>query len=360
MSDPDSYEIALKKGIFDGRYTATSVVVTLSIALALYNSLEMFLLISTTFKRWRGLYFWSLAICNFGVFFYALGIMLSYFDLCVVWLSEIILDGGWLGMIICQSLVLYSRLGLILDNPKILRSVKWMIIIVSISMGGAVIILDFGNIYVHDRGFAEAYYYMEHIQMTGITIEELLISGLYVWKTIALLKVLSKANTRTLVWQLLAINIAIMAMDTALIVLQYKHLQLYQESIKGFVYSVKLKLELNILSKLVALVDGPSADRSTTLEAIDGATVSGRRQTDVRSESSRPDMLSGWATIDEKGPSGKIEEGFTIEPISSSSLSGSPVEKDEISRVVTHPAESMPEKKRRNSDDLYADFLRSM
>ena len=75
---PDGYfEDAVQKQTFDGRYTATSVIVTLSIALAYYNSLEMVLLISATFKRWQGLYFWSLTLCNQGVFFYTLGMMLG-------------------------------------------------------------------------------------------------------------------------------------------------------------------------------------------------------------------------------------------------------------------------------------------
>src|SRR5690348_152884 len=132
MSSDTYYEAALAKGTFDGQYTADSVIVTLSIALALYNSSEMVLLVLTTFKRWRGLYFWSLSICNFGVFTYALGFMLEYFTLSVLWVGKVLIDIGWVSMITCQSLVLYSRLGLIVDNIKILKAVKWMIIVDSI------------------------------------------------------------------------------------------------------------------------------------------------------------------------------------------------------------------------------------
>ena len=215
MASNNYYEGALEKKSFNGQYTATSVIVTLSIALAFYNSLEMVLLISTTFKRWSGLYFWSLTTCNCGVVFYTLGMMLEYFSLSIHWVSELLLDSGWLCMITGQSLVLYSRLGLILDNVKILRAVRWMIIIDSILLEGTTIVLDWGNSYSHNPAFAQAYFYMEHIQMTGITLQEFVISGLYVWKTIGLLKVISKANTRTMVWQLLMINVVIIGMDVS-------------------------------------------------------------------------------------------------------------------------------------------------
>ena len=130
----DGYEIATTKNSFDGRYSADSVIVTMSIALAMYNSLEMVLLISTTFKRWKGLYFWSLSSCTFGVLCYAIGVLLTYFDLGVLWLGKVVDDIGWVVMVACQSLVLYSRLNLILDNVTILRAVKWMIITTSTTL----------------------------------------------------------------------------------------------------------------------------------------------------------------------------------------------------------------------------------
>jgi len=209
------YVVAIKKQSFDGRYDSSSVIVTISVALALYNCLEMVLLILTTFKRWRGLYFWSLSLCNFGVFAYTIGMMLGYFELCVLWLSKTWLDVGWVCMIVCQSLVLYSRLGLIVDSAKILTGVKWMIVVSSFVFLVPTIVLDFGSTYSKYLSYSEAYFYMEHIQMTGITIQELSISSLYLWKTSNLLKVISKANSRSLVWQLFTINVVIIGMDVS-------------------------------------------------------------------------------------------------------------------------------------------------
>lgn len=209
------YEIATSKTNFNGEYTAASVIVTLAIALALYNSLEMILLVTSTFKKFKGLYFWSLALCNFGVICFALGMMLSYFQLCVLWLAKTILDIGWVFMILFQSLVLYSRLNLIYDSPKILRGVKYMIIFFSLTLLIPVVVLDFGTTYSNDPSFSQGYFYIEQIQIVGITVQELFISGLYIFKTIQLLKFIEKEHTRSMIWQLFAINVIIISMDVS-------------------------------------------------------------------------------------------------------------------------------------------------
>ncbi|RMD40235.1 hypothetical protein DV735_g4897, partial [Chaetothyriales sp. CBS 134920] len=251
------FAAAIQKETFDGKYAADSVIVTLSIALALYNSLEMTLLIATTFKRWKGLYFWSLSLCNLGIIGYTLGVMLTFFNLGVGWFNLTLNDGAWIVMITCQSLVLYSRLGLILDNAKILTAVKWMIIVDSIVLLISTVVLNFGSKFTTIDAFSEGYFYIEHIQMTVITVQELIISGVYIWKTVSLLKV-------------------------ALVVLQFKHLQLYQEIIKAVVYGVKLKLELNILSKLVDLVGGSGSNVRTMTgeENLDSKDIFGGQTDD--------------------------------------------------------------------------------
>jgi len=212
----DQYTAAVDKQNFDGRYTAASVLVTLSVALAFYNSLEMVLLIASTFKRWKGLYFWSLTLCNLGVFLYNLGVMLVYFELGNLWLTMTIDDVGWIIMIICQSLVLYSRLGLILDSMRILKAVKWMIVFTSLILIPTVIVFDYGTSFTKFQNFPRGFFYLEHLQVVCFTIQELVLSGLYVWKTAMFLGFsTSRENTRSIVWQLLIINIVIIAMDVS-------------------------------------------------------------------------------------------------------------------------------------------------
>lgn len=388
-----AYAVATSKNIFTGEYSADSVIVTLSNALALYNFMEMILLITTTFKRWKGLYFWSLTLCNWGVMLYALGIILMYFELCVLWLSKVILDIGWASMIVCQSLVLYSRLNLIFNDNRIFLAVKWMIIGVAFCVLMPVIVIDFGTTYGASPRWAQGYYYIEQIQLTVVTFQELSISGLYVWKTAQFLKVLDKKATRSMVWQLFTINIIIIIMDVAIVVLQYRHFQLYQETLKGFVYSVKLKLELNILSKLVDLVHGDTSKRSMTLEVIDSDTIAGQERASIQQEQQdekarmRSASTMSWYG-GEKGSLTAIQEkdyaadlGGKLRPLpavisrevnGSTSGSGSgggrsstdDIESmDEISPVWSnsgHSYASARTRNRRESDIMYAEMMRGM
>ena len=201
--------------MFENTYSAESVIVTLAIALSLYNTLELFLAISATFKKWRGLYFWSMLISTIGVVLYALGMMLMYFELCVLWLSKVILDVGWVTMVVFQSLVLYSRLGLVLDSDRILRAVRWMIIFNSFTLVTLTIIFDFGFTYSSNNAYAEGYYYVEHIQVTVFCFQELVISSLYIWKAIDLLRITLKARTRRTMVQLFIMNVVIVGMDVS-------------------------------------------------------------------------------------------------------------------------------------------------
>ena len=76
---------------------------------------------------------------------------------------------GWIMLITGQAVVLYSRLGLILNNPRILKAVKWMIIIDAIVFHGMTTIVQYGKAYGSQReGFGRGLYYIEKIQMTGM------------------------------------------------------------------------------------------------------------------------------------------------------------------------------------------------
>ncbi|KEF53860.1 uncharacterized protein A1O9_10262 [Exophiala aquamarina CBS 119918] len=361
-----NYTAILRKEPFDGQYSAPSVIVTLALGLALYNCVELTLLIMTTFKRWKGLYFWSLSLCNFGVASYGFGMVTDYWKLTVLWASKVLVTIGWMTMITCQSLVLYSRLGLLVDNDKILKGVKWMIIINSCVVFTIVDVLDWGSTYSSDYSYTVGYYYIELIQISIFTLQELIISGLYVWKTFSLLQIVSKENTRSMVMQVLTINLMIICMDIALFVMQFKHMQLYQESFKILFYSIKLKLEMNILSKLVDLVHGSSVkNRSMTLEAIDSNAVQGQAQRDVQREMASPGSLVNWYAGDTKSGMASYQNDVSpdVRYRPSMSLSGSgssPTDDAEITRVLSHPTSVKARANGREVDALYADYLRSV
>ena len=122
------------KNYYTGTFDATTIIVTITSALSLYNALELVLLIFTTFTSYRGLYFWSLLVATTGLIPYAVGLILSFFcrsNAAVTAVGLAINNYGWWATITGQSVVLYSRLGVVLGkgNERILKYVKWMIII---------------------------------------------------------------------------------------------------------------------------------------------------------------------------------------------------------------------------------------
>src|ERR1700753_698790 len=92
--------------------------------IALYNTTELIVLIFVSFKRYGGLYFWSLLLATSGIIPYTLGLLFKFFGVIKIdMLSIALVDIGWQLMVTGQSIVLYSRLHLVLKNRQILRYV---------------------------------------------------------------------------------------------------------------------------------------------------------------------------------------------------------------------------------------------
>ncbi|KAF2723095.1 hypothetical protein K431DRAFT_197845, partial [Polychaeton citri CBS 116435] len=250
---------------WSGTFDATAVTVTLCSGLSLYNVLELGLLIYLTFNlRNGGLYLWSLSISCFAIVLYNIGFLIEYYRLTYTAVGKA-LDGlGWMGMVTGQALVLYSRLGLILHDQRILRAVKWLIIWNALTLHPMTEVFNFAANFGSNREpFARGYVYVEKIQMTIFCIQEFILSGLYLWQTFKLLKVIQKANARRTMWQLFIINAIIIVLDIGLLVIEYKNYRVIEQTVKGFVYSTKLKMEFAILGKLVDLVHATQRTLST-------------------------------------------------------------------------------------------------
>ncbi|KAF2480995.1 hypothetical protein BDY17DRAFT_254507 [Neohortaea acidophila] len=266
---------------FDGQYGAVSVTLTICCALALFNAIELLFLIFTTFKRYSGLYFWSLVVASAGILPYVISILCEYFTLTNQLAGEVLSTFGWPMMVTGQSLVLYSRLGVVLgpEHHRILRPVKWMIIIDGIVFHISTQVVMFGAYNAHPaREWALAYKYIEKIQMTGFTVQELIISGLYVWRTLDILKTVDDASGRSrrrrrTMMELFSINAVIIILDIALLVVEYQNRHVIEQSLKGFVYSFKLKLEFAVLRKLVDISGQRSRASQSTFATISEATM---------------------------------------------------------------------------------------
>jgi hypothetical protein len=259
-----------------GAYTGTSFVLRAAIisfvAVACYNAIELVFLIFATFKKYRGLYFWSLLVASCGVVPHSLGFLFKYFQIISDdFISVAIVILGWYCMVTGQSFVLYSRLHLVLRKERTLRAVFWMIVIDAVIFHVPTTVLVFGsNGTISQPTFVSGYNIMEKIQMTGFCIQEFIISGIYLWETRNILKTSKHEQTRKTLYQLFCINLIIIPMDLGLLGLEYANLYILETSIKGLLYSIKLKLEFAILGKLVQFVSKVAAvDTSSVSEFLD-------------------------------------------------------------------------------------------
>jgi len=86
--------------------------------IAVFNVLEINVSIFTTFQRRMGLYFWSLLAASWGIPIHAIGFLLKFFRLCRNDTANVaVITVGWFAMVTGQSIVLYSRLHLIVRRP---------------------------------------------------------------------------------------------------------------------------------------------------------------------------------------------------------------------------------------------------
>jgi hypothetical protein len=127
MSDNSS-----NNGITGRLDTTLPIAMTISAftAVAWYNVVELNVMIWMTFRRHSGLYFYSLLASSWGILIYALAFLMKFFQ---VWtnnyVSVALITVGWYAMVTGQSLVLYSRLHLVVRDRSKIRWVLYMIII---------------------------------------------------------------------------------------------------------------------------------------------------------------------------------------------------------------------------------------
>lgn len=252
------------------RYGVTfPVVMTMGafMTVALYNAIELHFLLFSTFKRkWRGLYFWSVFACIWGVVTNGLAVVFEFFQFADT-RSElapviVFLVLGWYPMVTGQSLVLYSRLHLLAVDARIIRAVLVMIIVdaIILHIPNTVVIFLVNFLPSPSAAITNWYLVYEPLQLTLFSVQELVISALYIFRTV---KVLNASQSfrgtpaRKTLMSLIYINIFIVAMDVTLVAMQFAGYGKLQHFYKPAVYSVKLKLEFAVLNQLVEAMRGP-------------------------------------------------------------------------------------------------------
>ncbi|KAL2868783.1 uncharacterized protein BJX67DRAFT_37134 [Aspergillus lucknowensis] len=227
-------------------------------ALIYYNVIELLVLCLATFKRRGSLYFWCLLVTSVSLIPHGSGFVLLFFRPDVsryVAVSLIIV--GWCATVTGHSLVLWSRLHLVLQNARLLKSLLVMIIVNAVLLHIPVAVLLFGSVSEHPHIFAAGYDIMERIQLVVFCIQEAIISGIYVWETAKMLRLRTERRHHQILAQLLVINIVVLIIDFTVVIIEYVGFYSVQVMFKPVAYSIKLKLEYAVLGRLVQIAQGP-------------------------------------------------------------------------------------------------------
>ncbi|KAH1589793.1 hypothetical protein KXX34_005375 [Aspergillus fumigatus] len=238
-----------------------------------YNAIELIVLCLTTFKRYRGCYFWSLLLASISLTTYILGFFFFFFLSMSVtpYVAVAFIVPSWCVMITGHSLVLWSRLHLVMQRPKVLRAILVMIIVNAITMQIPITVLLFGAVSAHPKVFTRGYNVMERIQLIVFAVQECIISSTYVYETIKMLRLRPpEARHRRMLLQLLVINIVILVLDVAVIGTQYAGYYPVQVMFKPVAYSIKFKLEYAILGRLIQIAKGEGLDREQVSSSVQG------------------------------------------------------------------------------------------
>ncbi|KAK2616625.1 hypothetical protein QQS21_000448 [Conoideocrella luteorostrata] len=241
----------------EGYSLATVITLCVFLSIAIASALELTLIIWATFKRHSGLYFWAFLGSTWGVFPYCAGFIVKYFcPASVGFLAGVLILIGWIFMVSGQSVVLWSRLHLVMTSRFRLTMVKWIIIINGCLMHGATCPMVIASFSSNADAWSLPYSIMEKIEVTVFFIQEVGISGLYIYETSRLMKVMSaidkpSSKRNCLMKQLIIVNSVIILLDSTILALEYADHYQIQTAYKAFVYSTKLKLEFTILNSLV-------------------------------------------------------------------------------------------------------------
>ncbi|KAI1132189.1 hypothetical protein F5Y10DRAFT_284081 [Nemania abortiva] len=237
----------------------TAMIIAGLFAVAIYNSLEIYISIFRTFRRRRGLYFWSMVAANTGIPILSVFNLLRYFNIAHPGPTSIIVDIGWWLMVTGQACMLYSRLHLVIGNPRKLRWVLFMVVgmflFFQVPTATLYAVISFkGRTKTRVTG---AFDVIEMVQLVAFAIEESILSGLYVYasrRTLKPMMIIRGPKVRALLNELVGLFVLVVVLDISLIVVQFANLFYIQTTYKPLVYSIKLKVEAYVLNNLVTLV----------------------------------------------------------------------------------------------------------
>ena len=231
------------------------------VGISLFLFVEVNVLIFRAFKKRQGLYFWSMQIGSLGVLMESIGIILKFFaspSTNAIWpLYTLAMMVGWTAYVTAQSLVLYSRLHLVMHDERIQRYVLLMILstIFIFIIPTWVVLWPAFNTSAHAMSstWSPRLGIVDRYLQLGYTITESIISGLYIWSLVRLLRLKPNVRRRRVMTDLIYVNVMVIAFDVLQVTLKYANQVGLGQPIQNFSYILRLRLEFIVLNQLMAV-----------------------------------------------------------------------------------------------------------
>ena len=154
-------------------------------------------------------------------------------------------------MVTGQSLVLYSRLHLAVRDKRILRAILIMIIVDFCLFQVPTTLQKFLSTRADAGVWLPVYHVYERIQLVVFTIQELIISIIYIRAAVIWLSPSDPEGMRRTKHFLIYLNILCIALDIAIVCEVSTNQWLYEEASQSLAYAIKLTLEFAVLNKVM-------------------------------------------------------------------------------------------------------------
>ncbi|KAI2782978.1 hypothetical protein F4815DRAFT_461486 [Daldinia loculata] len=233
--------------------------------LAVFTSLPIWMTVELTawvlyaFERWSGIYFWSVLATTWGLTIRAVGFLLKFCVPQANWiLTYVLAEVGWVMMVTGFSIVLWSRLHLVISpGTPILRIVLAMIIIDGFLFHVPTVIFQYfmSNAATHEK-YLPYMNVMERVQVLAFSVQEAIISSIYIWGTMQMFKLSLNAKAKNTLAFLIIVQVAVVLADIPVIVLDYCNYFTLKAVIHSFIYAFKLQIEFVVLNEFKHLANG--------------------------------------------------------------------------------------------------------
>ncbi|KAK2054430.1 integral membrane protein [Colletotrichum caudatum] len=229
----------------------------------IYNAAEIYVFIFAKFRRRQGRYFWSMVVADSGILVHAVALLAHHICRSAGAAGVSFVPGalallGWIAMVTGQSLVLWSRLRLVVYNRRWIRSVLVLIVadacVLHLPMA-VVWGLSMAAPPPARAAWLRRFVLYDKVAIVLFSFQETLITGIFARQGFLNLKPLFAFKARTarrVCVYLLGLFVIVLLLDVGLVLLDYTNHSIFQTTSKPFVYSVKLKVEFVVLNKLLA------------------------------------------------------------------------------------------------------------